>query len=146
MQALRYHFISQPEIRILLIMIIVFDIIAAILYYLDKIRPEPFLLGSAIWFFFIISFWYLLPYNIYKRSATFKESFIITFQDKYVMLQNPNGFVEWNWNQFTKFIESPNFFHLYFSSKSFFLVPKDNMNDDFKYELRVLLNNKIKKS
>ena len=47
LQALRYHFIWQPEIReLFLILVIVFDIVSAILYMTGKIRPEPFLLGS----------------------------------------------------------------------------------------------------
>lgn len=145
MQALRYHFVWQPEIRVLLITIVVFDIISAILYYMNKIRPEPFVLGSAIWFFFLISFWFILPYSIYKKSSTFKESFKITLMDGYVMLQNPNGQVEWSWSQFTKFLESPDFFHLYFSAKSFFLIPKDGMSDDIKTELRLLFNSRIRK-
>ena len=143
LQALRYHFIAQPEIRILFIIIIVFDIISATLYGIGKIRPEPFLLGAIIWFFFILSFWYFMPYAVYKRYATFKETFSISFQPLYVSLENKNGRVEWDWNRFTKYFESPNFFHLYFSPKSFFLVPKDNLTTDTQHELRVLLSNYI---
>lgn len=143
-QALRYHFIWQPEIKILLVSIIAFDLVAGILYFMDKIRPQPFILGSFIWFISLIAIWYLLPYSIYKRSATFKEKFVITFNENSILLQNPNGYVEWKWGQFTRFIESPNFFHLYFSPKSFFLVPKDEMNEEFRYDLRLLLKKRIK--
>jgi hypothetical protein len=143
LQALRYHFIWQPEIRILLVLIIVFDVVSAVLFYAGKIRPEPFLLGSCIWLFFIISFWFILPGNIYRRAATFKDSFTIFFEDRFVRLSNERGYIEWEWRQFTKFAESPYFFHLYFSAKSFFLVPKDDMSDEFKYDLRLLLNDKI---
>ena len=144
LQALRYHFIAQSEIRILFIVIIIFDLISAILYFSGKIRPEPFLLGAVIWFFFILSFWYFMPYAVYKRSATFKEAFTISFQPLYVSLENRNGRVEWEWSRFTKYFESPNFFHLYFSAKSFFLVPKDNLTKDTQHELRVLLSTHIK--
>ncbi|MEP6597593.1 MAG: YcxB family protein [Ginsengibacter sp.] len=143
LQALRYHFIAQPEIRVLFIIIIIFDLISAILYYIDKIRPEPFLLGAVIWFFFILSFWYFMPYAVYKRSATFKDSFTISFQPIYVSLENKNGRVEWEWSRFIRYFESPNFFHLYFSPKSFFLVPKDNLSKDMQHELRTLLSNYI---
>mgnify|MGYP000852038408 CR=1 FL=1 len=145
LQALRYHFIWQPEIRVLLILVIIFDIASAILYIIGKIRPEPFLLGSFIWLVFIISFWFVLPNNIYKKSATFKDSFIVDFGHNIIRLQNEKGYVEWEWEQFTRFFESPNFFHIYFSTKSFFLLPKDNMNDDFRHNLRLLLNEKVSK-
>jgi hypothetical protein len=145
MQALRYHFVWQPEIRFLLVLIIVFDIVAAALYYMGKIRPEPFLLGSFIWLMFIISFWYFLPNNVYKKATTFKDTFIIDFSERGILLENERGYMDWTWEKFTKFIESPNFFHLYFSNKAFFLVPKDAMSDEFRYDLRVLLNDKIKK-
>jgi hypothetical protein len=145
LQALRYHFISQKEIRILLIVIIVFDIISGILYFMGKIRPDPFLLGSAIWFFFLISFWILLPGIIYKRSITFRETFTIYFQPSYIALENDKGRVEWEWKRFTSYFESPNFFHLYFSTKSFFLVPKDGMSKDEHHEVRILLGNHIQK-
>lgn len=143
LQALRYHFISQSEIRILFIIIIVFDIISAILYFTGKIRPEPFLLGAVIWFFFILSFWYFMPYAVYKRSATFKEDFTIFFQSSYVSLENQRGRVEWEWSKFIRYFESPHFFHLYFSAKSFFLVPKYNLDDEVQQQLRLLLKDHI---
>ena len=99
LQALRYHFIAQKEIRILFIVIILFDIISGVLYFSGKIRPEPFLLGALIWFFFLISFWFLMPGVVYKRSATFKESFIIYFQPSYIALENNKGRVEWEMEQ-----------------------------------------------
>jgi hypothetical protein len=144
MQALRYHFIWQPEMRILLSLILVFDVVTAVLYFIGKIRPEPFLLGSCIWLLFIISFWYIMPGTIYRKNDTFKDKFSMDFNDGFVYLENSKGYVKWNWHQFTKFAESPNFFHLYFSAKSFFIVPKDNMSDEFKFDLRLLLNDKIK--
>ena len=145
LQALRYHFIWQTEIRILLILVIVFDIASAILYIMGKIRPEPFLLGSFIWLVFIVSFWFVLPNNIYKKSATFKDNFIVDFGNSFIILKNEKGQVEWEWSQFIKFFESPHFFHIYFSSKSFFLLPKDNMNDDLRHNLRILLSEKVGK-
>lgn len=146
LQALRYHFLWQPEIRVLLILIIVFDIVTAVLFYAGKIRPEPFLLGACIWLMFLVTVWFFLPSSIYKRAATFRDTFIITFNESEVRLESENGFVDWTWDRFTKYAESPNFFHLYFSAKSFFLVPKDNMSDNFRYELRILLNDKIRTS
>lgn len=143
-QGLRYHFITRPEVRLLVIMVNVFAIIAAVLYAFKKIRPEPFLLGSFLWLMIMAAFWYILPTVVYKRNVTFRESFIIYFNDYDVRLESNHGHVDWNWRQFTTFFESPNFFHLYFSGKAFFLVPKENMSQDYRHELRGLLNNKIK--
>ena len=142
-QALRYHFISRPEIRTLIILVNVFAIVAAILFYTKKISPGPFLLSSLLWILLMVSFWFILPFSIYRRSATFKEAFIIFFYDHHVRLESMRGFVDWNWNEFSHFIESPHFFHLYFSPKSFFLVPKENMDTAFETDLRGNLQRKI---
>jgi hypothetical protein len=143
LQALRYHFIAQREIRILFIITILFDLVSGILYFTGKIRPEPFLLGAVIWFFILISFWVLMPGIVYKRSQTFREKFTIYFQPSYIALENEKGRVEWQWNRFTRYFESPYFFHLYFSAKSFFLVPKNNLSSDEVFEVRTLLNNHV---
>jgi len=85
-----------------------------------------------------------MPATIYRKNDTFKDKFVIDFTNSGVHLENSRGQAEWEWTRFTKFAESPHFFHLYFSAKSFFIVPKDNMSDPFKFDLRVLLNEKIK--
>lgn len=144
-QALRYHFVQSPEIRIMLILVNVFAIVAAILFYTKKIRPEPFFLGSVIWMGLMASFWYFLPNNIYNKADTFKDKFIIHFNDVAVVLENERGEMIWHWNKFSKYFESPHFFHLYFDAKSFFIIPKDNMGVEFTHELRGLLKDKIKK-
>ncbi len=142
-QALRYHFVQKREIKVMIILVNVFAIVSAILFYTKKIRPEPFLLGSFIWLMLMATFWYFLPTSIYKRAATFKDSFIIYFREDEVRLENERGYVEWPWKKFTKFFESPHFFHLYFDAKSFFIVPKENMSEEFLHELRGILNSKI---
>jgi hypothetical protein len=142
-QALRFHFISRNEIRIMMILVNVFAIASAILFYTKKIRPEPFLLGSAIWIAMMVSIWYVLPYSIYKKSPTFKDQFIITVTDQLIQLQNEKGQVSWQWQQFMRFFESPHFFHLYFSPKSFFIIPKDNMTDEMRHDMRGMLNRNI---
>lgn len=144
-QALRYHFVQRPEIRILIVLVNVFAILSAALFYFKKIRPEPFLLGSIIWLILMASFWFILPNGIYKKAATFRDSFIIDFQEDEIRLENERGYMNWPWKTFTRFFESPHFFHLYFDSKSFFLVPKDGMTDEFRHELRGMLNKKIGK-
>jgi YcxB-like protein len=59
-------------------------------------------------------------------------------------IENPNGSKNWNYNAFTYFIETPNFFHLYIDDRSFFLIPKDAFtNDDDTHNARLLLREKI---
>ena len=135
-QGLRYHFITRKEIRILIILVNIFAILSAILFYTKKIRPEPFLLSSVLWLFLMLSFWYFLPFTIYRRSQTFKDNFTIFFFERQVRLKNTRGFVDWNWSDFTNFFESPHFFHLYFSSKSFFLLPKEELDSETIRSLR----------
>lgn len=89
--------------------------------------------------------WYILPYSIYKRASTFKEKFIIQFNDENIQLDNERGYVIWEWDQFNRYFESPYFFHLYFNAKTFFLIPKENMGEAFMHELRALLQKKIGK-
>ncbi len=143
LQALRYHFIQRPEIRVLIILVNVFAIVSAVLFYMQKIRPEPFLLGSLIWLLMVAAFWFILPNTIYRRSSTFKDRFIAFFGDQEMVLENERGYINWGWRKFSKWFESPHFFHLYFDDKSFFLVPKEGMNETFRHELRALLRQKI---
>ena len=70
----------------------------------------------------------------------------MSFGDYRVRLENERGYTDWNWEKFTTFIESPHFIHLYFDSKSFFLVPKAAVDKEGSLvELRKILTEKIKK-
>ncbi len=142
-QGLRYHFISRREIKLMMILVNVFALLSAILYYSNKIRPEAFLLGSFVWLLMMLGVWYILPYSIYKKTAVFKDQFIIYFTNATVRLENEKGSAVWEWSKFSSFFESPHFFHLYFDAKTFFLVPKENMGEDFMHDLRELLNDKV---
>lgn len=144
-QALRYHFLSRKEIKILLILINVFAVLSAILFGLGKVQPIAFLLFSIMWFTLMLAIWTLLPRNIYKKALTFQDKFAMNFDNEHVTLQNERGAQRWPWNAFSSFVESPYFFHLYFDSKSFFLVPKDAFPDLIALqEVRAMLKEKIK--
>lgn len=142
-QALRFHFLKRNEIRIMIILVNAFAILSAVLYYLGKIRPEPFLLGSLIWLGLMVTFWYFLPNSIYKKSATFQDHFVITTHEEGIVLENQKGQVSWPWTRFVYFFESPHFFHLYFDTKSFFLVSKENMHMEDQHLWRKELKEKI---
>jgi len=146
LSALRHHFISRPEIKILLIVVNIFTILSAVLFYLHKIQPVSFLLFSLLWFLLLISFWYLLPMSIYRKSMTFKDRFSMDINENEVVLKTGRGSRAWDWNEFSNFLETPYFFHLYFSSRAFFLVPKEAFQDlESLQETRSLLRRKLKK-
>ena len=79
-QALRYHFISRREIKLLMILVNVFAILSAALFFFKKISPLAFLISSFLWFVLMILFWYLLPQVIYRNASTFKDRFKATCQ------------------------------------------------------------------
>lgn len=143
-QALRYHFITRKEIKIIMILVNVFAILSASLFYFKKISPFAFLVSSVLWFALMVSFWYLLPFSIYKRAQTFKDSFTASLEDQHLFIENERGSKVWPWKAFSGFLESPHFFHLYFDSKSFFLLPKDAFEGDAVHEARAIIKNKIK--
>jgi len=146
MSALRHHFISRPEIKILLIVVNLFTILSAILFYMHMIQPVSFLLFSCLWFILLLTFWTLLPLIVYKRSLTFQDQFSMDFSEKEVILQTERGSHAWSWKDFSSFLETPYFFHLYFNSRSFFLVPKDAFPDlETLQETRSLLKRKLAK-
>ncbi len=143
-QALRYHFLTRPEIRILLILINVFAIGSAILLYFKIIQPLSFLVFSLLWFGLMLVVWRILPLSIYKRSRTFLDNFSMDFEDEYVALRTERGEKRWPWDAFSKFVESPYFFHLYFDPRSFFLVPTESFKDlEERQAARALLKQRI---
>ena len=147
MQALRYHFISRPEIKTMLIVVNVFALLSITLYAFGKITPMAFLVGSTLWIVLMISFWFILPFLVYRRAETFQHSFSMNFEPSGFTLMHERGNRSWPWEALTNFLESPHFFHLYFDSRSFFLVPKSGFKDrDEISEMRTMLKEKVKKT
>src|SRR5580704_7484660 len=104
LQALRYHFITRPEIKILLIIVNIFTIISAVLVYLHKIQPISFLIFSVLWFVLILFIWRILPSGIYKKSKTFQDNFSMSIDEKQVLLDTSRGNQAWQWKDFSSFI------------------------------------------
>lgn len=143
--ALRLHFIGRHEVKLLVILVNVFAIIAAILFFFQKVSPLAFLLSSILWLSLMIALWYILPGSVYSKTSTFKDAFTLSMNNNGIVLENPKGEVFWEWNKIKKFIESVNFFHLYFDSKSFFLIPKYSTEEEMRIEeVRQLLKTNIK--
>jgi carbon starvation protein CstA len=129
LHALRYHFLTRPEIKLLIILVNVFAILSAVLAIFKVIQPFSFLVFSLLWLALMFIVWKILPLSIYKRSHTFQDQFSLTIDERHVELNNPRGNQVWPWHRFSAFVESPYFFHLYFDSRSFFLLPKDSFKD-----------------
>lgn len=144
-QALRYHFISRKEIKIMMVLVNVFAISSAALFFFKKISPFAFLISSMLWFFMMILFWFLLPTIIYKKSKTFKDQFRAILEDGQFVIENDRGSRSWDWTEFSTWIESPHFFHLYFNPRSFFIIPKEAFDGDDEHAARKILSAKIKK-
>ena len=145
-QALRYHFLAKKEIRLMIILVNLFALASAVLFYMKKILPFAFLVGSFLWFVLMIAFWFILPGMVYRRASTFRDHFTMQFEQDSFSVGNERGSRSWQWNELSNFVETPHFFHLYFDSRSFFLVPKSAFADsDEVYTLRHIMMDNVKK-
>lgn len=143
-QALRYHFISRPEVKVLLIVVNVFAVFSAFVFYAHKITASSFMLFSFLWFVLMLFFWFILPRMVFNKNTTFQETIGITFFEKDMEITTARGRAEWAYEKFQYFIESPFFFHLYINERSFFLIPKDAGEPVLhEQEIREFLSKKI---
>jgi hypothetical protein len=139
LQALRYHFIKQTEIKSLMVIVNLYAIVTAVLLFMKKIRPEPFLLGSVLWLVLMAFFWYVLPTLFYKKTTLFKEKWEFSFNEKEATLVSTIGEASWGWETVTHYFESPHFFHFYFGPKSFFIIPKSTISVEDQHHIRGIL-------
>jgi hypothetical protein len=135
-QALRYHFITRREIKVLMILVNVFAIVSAALFFFRKVSPLAFLMSSVLWFVLMIMFWFLLPRMIYKRNGTFRDRFKAVLSENEFRIENERGGKSWAWSEFSTWMESPYFFHLYFNSRTFFILPKEAFEGGEEQEAR----------
>ncbi|HAO47352.1 MAG TPA: YcxB family protein [Ferruginibacter sp.] len=142
-QALRYHFITRREIKVMMILVNVFALLSAGLFFFKKISPFAFLISSLLWFGLMITFWFLLPYMVYRKADTFKDRFQVLLSDATFRIENERGGRSWEWSAFSTWIESPHFFHLYFNARSFFIIPKEAFEGDGVHAARNILKDKI---
>ena len=139
LQALRYHFIKQSEIKTLMVIVNIYAIATAILLYYKKIRPELFLFGSVLWIVLMILFWYILPWWFYRKTQLFKYEWQFSFHAKGATMVCHEGEAAWEWTEVKHYFESPAFFHFYFGPKSFFLIPKEPISLEQQHEIRGFL-------
>lgn len=142
-QALRYHFISRREIKVMIILVNVFAVLSVTLFFFKKISPLAFLVSSMLWFFLMLMFWIILPKMVYRKAHTFKDSFKVTVDQSGFGIENERGGRDWNWSEFSTWMESPHFFHLYFNPRSFFIIPKEAFEGDDVHEARKIISSGI---
>ena len=80
---------------------------------------------------------------IYKKSATFLDRFKASLTDTAFTIENDKGSRSWDWKEFSGWMESPYFFHLYFDNRSFFIIPKDAFEENDLQKVREILKAKI---
>jgi hypothetical protein len=104
------------------------------------------MVGALLWIILMISFWFFMPAMVYRRAATFKDRFSMSFDNQSFTLAHERGSKSWPWSSLSSYMETPHFFHLYFDTRSFFLVPKSGCRDaDEVYELRQLIKSNVRK-
>jgi hypothetical protein len=143
-QALRYHFISRKEIKVMMILVNVFALLTAALFFFKKISPLAFLTSSLLWFMLMLVFWFILPRIVYRKSAIFKERFKFKIDESGFALHNEKASKAWDWQSFAFWMETPHFFHLYFNERSFLIIPKDAVDEESIHTVRGILKNNIK--
>lgn len=142
-QALRYHFITRKEIKAMMILLNVFALVSAALFFFKKVNPLAFLLSSVMWFVLMLAFWYILPMLIYRRSAIFQEVLRAQVDESGVTLETEHGSQHFNYERFSKLVDSPHFFHLYLNSRSFFIIPKEAFASEDQRALWEMLHRRI---
>lgn len=144
LRALRYHFFSKKDIRILIIIVNCFALLSAFLYYMDVVRPLAFLIGSFLWLSLMFSFWWLLPLKIYRGAQTFRETLEIEFGKEEMIITHSEGRKHWPYSSFQSMKETPEFLYFYVNPRSFFLIPMDAFEDAEEVKsLKTILNQKI---
>lgn len=106
-----------------------------------------FLVSSVLWIVLMIAFWFLMPNMVYKKAPSFQDRLKASMSGTAFTLESQSGGSRsWAWNEFSAWMESPHFFHLYFNSRSFFIIPKDAFEGDDVHEARKMIGERVKKS
>ena len=143
-QALRYHFVSRLEIRLLIIAVNLFALGSLLAYVWVKISPFAFLLSSCLWLLLMIVIWWGMPWLVYRQTRAFQHAFTMQFHEAGFELEHEGRGKTWNWEQLHRWTETPHFFHLYFDPRSFWLVPKEDLSDEDRLQLRGWLRSGVK--
>jgi hypothetical protein len=143
-KALRYHFISKREIKYMVIVLNIFTIVTAILFAFKKISGDIFITCSFLWLLIFMLIWWGLPLIIWRKEETFKVNLSIAMDNGGLTITAPKGKQFWPWDKFSMFVNSPDFFYMYLSNSSFFLIPKSKFNHIDALSVYDFLKNHVK--
>ena len=146
-RALRTDCISRKEIRFMIILVNVMAILLLVPFLLGYLGATNYIVFCFLWVILMIFFWFVFPYSVYSKTAMFKHEYSMTFEEDNFSLEHKGRAKSWPWSSLKKYMESPDFFHLYFDSRTFLLVPKDACRDsDEVHALRLLIGSKVSKA
>lgn len=128
--ALRFHFLNKGETRafqVVMGLLVLFAFAGTMMNMVTK----PTLIAILIVLLIIITaFWYILPFSIYNKAATFKDSIRLQCNEEGMTIGTRIGQRQVLWQNFNKVVETRDFFYLYRDKKSFFLIPTAAFPDE----------------
>jgi len=138
--ALRTHFLSRRETKILRILFIVFFLIALWAYTKGIIPYALVVVLFLVIILLTIVFWFILPKSIYRKTRTFTEpSITLDFNEDGLSIGTHAGAHRLPWSSFNRILETQDFYYLYRSNNSFFLIPTSAFTDTGERESFTLL-------
>lgn len=129
--ALRTHFLSRRETKILRILLIIFFLIGLWAYTKGIIPYALVVVLFLVIVLLTVVFWFILPKSIYKKTRTFAEpSITLDLNEEGLSIDTHAGAHRLPWTNFSRVLETPDFFYLYRSNNAFFLIPASAFNSD----------------
>lgn len=143
--ALRFHFMNRPEMKLFRIVLMILIAFAFIGYWMALINLQVVVWLFLLFIILILVFWYILPYSVYKKARTFSEPAIhLHWNEQNLSIGTHQGESNMPWTRFHKIVETKDFFFLYRDNKSFFLIPVDAFeNEAEKNAFSELLHNQF---
>ena len=143
--ALRFHFMRRPEIKLFRGFLMGIVALAFVGYFTDFIRLKMLVWIFLLFIALMLFFWYILPFSVYQRAQTFKEPEItLRWTDEMLFIITGKGESMMRWSQFDNVMETGDFFYLYRSNKSFFLVPTNAfLNKEDRVSFSEMLQNRF---
>ncbi len=128
--ALRFHFMNRPEMKLFKVVLALMVVLAFIGYGMNVVSLKMLIWIFLLFIVLVLIFWYILPYTVYRNAKTFQEPTIsLHWTEEGISIGTERGESMLPWNRFHQILETKDFFYLYSSNKSFFLIPVDAFPD-----------------
>ena len=92
-------------------------------FFFKRISPYAFLISSLLWIMLMLTFWFILPYTVYRRADTFRDRFQALLSPIPSGSRTRQGGRSWKWEEFSTWLESH--FSSLLQQPFIFIVPKD---------------------